>query len=95
MSGGPIKAGDLVAVVRPSGCGGDYGIGHVFWVKRIVRTDSVLCFHCRVSHGPAVLAVEQEIDGCDGFGWPTWRLRRLDADATPETIDTPRELETH
>ena len=94
MSDKPISKGDLVVVVRGGGCAGDHGLGHVFRVLWVERTDDVICLGCGQRHGWQSLAIEKadEATRC-AYGVDVRRLKRIDPDATPERTDTQRELE--
>ena len=69
----PIKVGDLVIVVHPSGCcGGNNDIGTVFSVLAIQINGGGNCEYCREMHGQKLCYA-----CCGTFWWPLRRLKRI------------------
>jgi hypothetical protein len=91
MSDKPIKAGDLVMVVRArSCCGATEGMGYVFIVGDIYH-GPVGCGYCRIQK---VGALAREAGHFNGAG--VYRLLRIDppaqGDALSESTRTGEEL---
>ena len=76
-----IAPGDLVVVTRPSACGSTECIGRIFCVRSVIDAETTSCLVCGDGHGPARVALETDV------GFETWRLRRLDHDAGPQSAD--------
>ena len=71
----PIKAGDLVVVVRASSCGCPPKLGHIFRVLEVRPPKGRLhCKHCKADLAPDPVAVERH---APGFGSRVWELNRL------------------
>ena len=78
----PIKAGDLVMVVKPSPCcGGTRAIGDVFIVAKL----QFLWFNCRCGAQHDFVA----FDAADGLVAEVCRLKKIDPPATGELDRVP------
>ena len=87
MSDRPIQVGDLVMVVKPSGCGCGHSVGIPFIVQKI-DTRKLRCLYCGKQHG--IVSGAQDVDA---YWVQTNRLKLIDPPAESDSLPTRRELE--
>lgn len=97
-----IMEGDLVEVVRPTGCCGNRErIGYRFQIGKIERGNlELICVGCGASKLTNVLAIEigrRALTPEDASAFELWRLRKLpqipESETTDSTTDTREEVE--
>lgn len=77
----PIKAGDLMIVVRenPCACGqARKALGEIFRVREVRMSHGLRCAGCR-KHAPReeIVATSGEMNGKSAMVFELWRLKRI------------------
>lgn len=88
MKDRPIKAGDLVMVVKPRYCGCPGKVGHVGIVKEIRMSHGLHCEECGKRPGDVIVAVWFDRDSV----CPVDRLIRIDPPVKGDSLPTREEL---
>jgi hypothetical protein len=84
-----IKVGDLVMVIRATSCCGNSGaVGTVGIVEKIYHGCLAQCFYCK-----SLLRAKSDAM-INGYGYDTYRLKKIDPPALDESVERVQELET-
>lgn len=83
----PIKAGDLVAVVRAAPCGCNHAVGRIFEVKAVSYNTNRHCMHCGAMNRGVHAAMQPN------WKWISFgRLQKINGPRTGQSIERPEEI---